>query len=228
MTSEIGEMHRLRTFSKNVAFVEREHGRPWMYDDSGVEAYNECLGVLFDGSIAGYASKRKQKEGKLIAMDLMGHGQVLRELDVTAGLAVALGDSRVDMLKELDRKMNIDLIEGDVLSKKTWVNINSWVESQEGDGLDLVLCRPVGGYNMLPDSPDIFYYFLANIWQKLSSNNGVIAAELPTRKPNLMRNLSVWNTMLRSQNVSLWNAGEAILLTKTSKSPVVLPVLSAA
>lgn len=224
----VREIYAARSFNKKIAHVERGPSsvQPWMYDNSGCADYDEELGVLFGGSIEAYAKLRKDTYGSLVVMDLMGHGQVLRELPVSAGVALALGDGRDDVTRESDNFKNIDTICGDILSKKTWEKTAEWVRNQKIEGIDIVLCRPIGGYNMLTDDPNIFHYLISNVWSLLSPNNGMLAAEVPVISlPRSRPYLGPWGEMLKSKGINFWKASSAVRLMRTHDSPDSLPKL---
>lgn len=135
--------------------------------------------VLPRGNLSQLVELSRQEIRKGLVLDFMGYGQVLRELPLTGGLAVALTDPRSKKNKESDTQRNISFVEGNVLRSSTWNEIKNWLAKQETDDqrFDLILSRPVRGLDALTNHHKVSIIILQRLWQLLSSQNGVLLTQ---------------------------------------------------
>lgn len=122
-------------------------------------------------------------------LDLMGgDASFLRDLKfpankqdspspLDAGLCVTLVDGRQKRLQELDRKLNIEVLCGDLTSKSTWDLIDKKQRETGIGAFDLIVCRGAGGLDMVPR---VLYPFLfGKIWSRLTDKDGLFITQLP-------------------------------------------------
>lgn len=210
--------------AKLRAAVERVDGKKaWGFYGQGVSQYEEALTrAFFPYHLRDHISERLLQHKKSFALDLAGPGQVLREMFLlSGGLAVTLGDDRSMKQKDKDDSQNITVLAGDILSKRTWKNMENWLKSQSSEGFDLILCNPVGGFGRFPESPDLFYYLIQQTWQLLNPDDGVFYGAPSSRVSTLL--LRDWAEQLRNRGISALYSAFSIKLTRTPESPVILP-----
>lgn len=152
----------------------------WKVRDAREHPYQASFAeVLPGGSLTRLVQESRQRTGKAFVLDFMGYGQVLRDLPLTGGLAVALGDPRSEDTKQWDTKRNIAFVEGNVLKKSTWIEMQKWLDKQEAEDkkFDLILSRPVRGLDDLTDNEGVNIVLLQRAWQMLSPHDGVLLTQ---------------------------------------------------
>lgn len=154
-------------------------------------SFSEVLPGLGYDSIRSLLSERKTNGLTTHVLDLMGgDASFLRDLrtpirvgDVPistgASLCVALVDERSDVRKALEKKLRVDILEGDITSNKTWCQIDQWQKENEVSKFDLIVCRGVGGVEEKVIPQVLYPYLFGKIWGRLSSDNGLFITQLP-------------------------------------------------
>src|SRR5207253_3616934 len=90
----------------------------WKVRDARVHPYGASFAeVMPEMSLSHLVESSRQRTGKGLVLDFMGYGQVLRDLPLTGGLAVTLGDPRNEQERQYDTRRNIDFVEGNVLKR---------------------------------------------------------------------------------------------------------------
>ncbi len=152
----------------------------WNVYETGILSYENGLSDKFSSlpKIREFLKKTKEP----IVMDLMGAGEVIRDItrnitQIDSGIAVTLVDLRPNQKKDFDKKNKIRLIEGNIYSKKTWDNIDEFLTKKDKK-IDLVLCRPQGALGELPKSIDVNFALLNKIFSLLNIN-GMFITQLP-------------------------------------------------
>lgn len=177
---KIYSLFKARRIAKRTAAGERRGISPWLYYGLGLEDYQgHLLPCWSDERITDHVNDLLSKKKKAYVLDLAGPGQPLREMRLTGGLAVTLGDGRSEEMRNIDNSNNISVLEGDILSKSTWKSIKKWLHFQKSPGFDLILCNPVGGFTYFPCDMNLFYYLGQQAWDLLSSHYGEIYSEIP-------------------------------------------------
>lgn len=152
----------------------------WKVRDPRVHPYGVSFAeVMPAASLSHLVESSRRRTGKGLVLDFMGYGQVLRDLPLTGGLAVALGDPRNEQERQYDARRNINFVEGNVLKRSTWNEMQRWLDRQgTGDKkFDLILSRPVRGLDDLTDHKGVNLVLLQRGWQMLSSHNGVLLTQ---------------------------------------------------
>lgn len=111
-------------------------------------------------------------------LDMMGYGEVLHDLNVQHGLAVALTDKR-DKYKKTKHGPAIDMVTGNILSAKTWRAIDDWLHIKAPDDhlFKLILARPEGGLQTLPQRADYGAVLIDRLYRRLSSQEGTMLVQ---------------------------------------------------
>lgn len=99
----------------------------------------------------------RQSGREPIVVNFFGGTKVLEDLGVVKGTSVRLENKKDDE--------KYDVISGDLISKKIWDDIP--------DNIDIALSMPRGGLYHIPDSPDVAYFLLNNVWNKLNPESGI-------------------------------------------------------
>lgn len=171
---------RTKATEKAIKVKARNDYNDWKVHDSGEYPYKASFAeVLREKDLFQLIKESKKKTGKAFALDFMGYGQILRELPIDGGVAVALGDPRNEYMRELDLERNIHFVEGNVFHRKTWNEMQRWLDKQETDDgkFDLILSRPVRELDDLTNNKGINVVLLQRGWQMLSSNGGVLLTQ---------------------------------------------------
>lgn len=191
----------------------------WKVRDARDYPYGASFIEVLPGfSLSQLVETSKQKTGKALVLDFMGYGQVLQNLPLTGGLAVALHDPRSEDVKQRDAKRNIDFVDGNVFRRSTWNKMQKWLDRQETDDkkFDLILSRPVRGLDHLTDHRGVNIVLLQRGWKMLSSHNGILLTQFLEQ---------IFNQSLIDKWVKLLNQTEGI---KTSysfrKNPACEPI----
>lgn len=124
-------------------------------------------------------------------LDLMGgDASFLRDLKYPAnkqetpssldvGLCVTLVDGRRRGLQELDQRLNIGVLCGDLTSKKTWAQIDEKQQEMGIDAFDLIVCRGAGGVAEEMVSRALYPFLFSKVWGRLSDKGGLFITQLP-------------------------------------------------
>ncbi|MBI2410791.1 MAG: hypothetical protein HYV32_02790 [Candidatus Kerfeldbacteria bacterium] len=216
-----------------VITAEKSEKGKWGIYGEGKFSYTQTFEKLLDGrSLDDLIREKREKTDTVVALDLMGEGQVLREVDIDAGLAVTLVDRRSSEKKQIDMEKDIDMITDNVVYKSTWRQIEGWVaRSTKKRGLDFIFCRPIGGIYTLPkDDMDLYYYLVQQMWNMLSPENGMILSQAPLyihRNGRTRQDLlAPWfNTLMETVHCRIADDRLSFQLIKTPDAPALLPTL---
>ncbi len=188
---------------------------PWYDYYNDIQAYETTFrDVLGETHIVDYLQGRKKQEKGAVVLDLMGPGFVLRSLPYDAALAVTLGDRRVQEQKDIDTQKDLTVIAGDV--RKSWDRVKEWLNKHEVVGFDLILCRPLKGYDTLPRDNETYYSLLQSIWEVLNKDEGMLLFEVPGYK---QRTLSSWAKRISRIPGVKTNFKENLLIIKEAIAP---------
>lgn len=232
--------------------VEREKSgnRAWGRYGLGEQEYSNTFRIVSDESINEILEERKKEGKKNLVCDLMAGTGFLESIEenIDGGVAVGLGDGRNILDQEDDAEKGIDMVEGNLLSKKTWKKlkeeletkkqiINAQNQSEHVDGFTMITCRPLGGIFYLTKDINVHFWLLQNAYTLLSSDHGVLLTELPYRSDrDISQDISIlkeWINELKETNPALEiKLGQsengrsfALKLVKTTDCPKELPPL---
>lgn len=170
-------------------------GEVWIWYGGKVHDYDatfsRVLSALQVGSFRDFLSARASSGLSTNVLDLMGgDASFLRDLKfpadrqvtsspLDAGLCVTLVDGRSVRLRELDHKLNIDVVCGDLTSKSTWKLIDERQREMGIEAFDAVVCRGADGVAE-EVVPKVRYPFLfGKVWGKLADTDTLFATHLP-------------------------------------------------
>lgn len=195
----------------------RKRGDSWKFDEESADEFDSFFEDLLNGSsIRDIADKIRQKKGRLKAVNILGGGQVLR--DIQADFATAV---RLEAPREKD---GVNYISGDLLQKKTWQKIP--------DNQDFILSMGRGGLYGLTDNPDVLYFLANNMWSKMSSEGSIALFQVPHWMGSdfepWIKEVSLTDGIAVRWKLKASNDGDhyyAVLLVRSSNAPRSLPTL---
>ena len=166
---------------------ERAIEDKWTFDytkPGGPHAYEVTFQEIIDQPWKDFLIEQKEKQGSTAGLDFMGGGSCFDNLPIDKKLAIRLLDKIAKGLYKplLRNKLNeVEVIEGDVLSKNTWRKVSAWSEKEtQGRGFDLILSRPIGGLmEAIPRNIDVHYFLIEKLWELLNKDNGILYTQLP-------------------------------------------------
>lgn len=202
--------------------------QPWGVYRSRLIYYQSTFGPVLDNKSLGELVLKKRRPGAS-ALDLMADETVVHEIvdyfRYKNGLAVTLGAPKSELPLGGNPKGNVDLINGDLLTKDTWVKIRRWMNVHSVKGFDLILSRPMGGIYHLTSDSRVHCQLLRNAWSLLRSDGGELLFEIPSSSGQYFND---YTRVLQASNVGVvYNnrIGEKHVarLIRTPESPRVLP-----
>jgi len=162
--SLFGTLLQVRKLNRDLSYQDE-----WGLQDSSLESYLASFkDIITQDELVQIIDKNK---GYQATLDLMGSGSAWEDTSVDAILGVTLSDKDYS----IDRRT---VLGGDVLSKKTWKRIRSYLNDKELEGFNIITCRPEGGIHTLPDNKDLFGYLLSEA-VSLLHEGGVLLTQLP-------------------------------------------------
>ncbi len=189
----------IRSFLKaEERAVKFEYGikdEVWSWYGGMVCEYDATFARILDAfnlySFRHILAERAKKGLSTYVLDLMGgDASFLRDLKYpankqdnpspfNAGLCVTLVDGRQKRLQELDQRLNIEVLCGDLTSKRTWALIDEKQREMGIDAFDLIVCRGADGVkeDMIPRA--LYPFLFGKIWGRLSGNDGLFLTQLP-------------------------------------------------
>ncbi|MEK7548920.1 MAG: hypothetical protein AAB496_00280 [Patescibacteria group bacterium] len=183
----------LKAEERAVKYEYGIKGEVWSMYGGLVEHYDRGFQDLRVGlgipSFRDYLLERKKSGRTTNVLDLMGgDASFLRDLknprskdsppsSVDAGLCVTLVDGREKYLKEMDKRLGIDVLSGDLTSNGTWRKIDEWQRNRGVETFDLIICRGGDGLDTVPEI--LYPHLFKRIWKRLSRNDGVFLTQLP-------------------------------------------------
>lgn len=158
---------------------------PWPTYQSPLASYSKTFAnVLMDTpgtashSIARWLQERHKTHPQLHILDFMGQGRFYKDHEAGPTISKELAVTLVDFSH--DTSGNISTIENDVLKGQTWRSIEEFLKEQTAPGFDLILCRPIAGWNTLfPVShkhfvEEISLLILRRLIQQLHPQGGIL------------------------------------------------------
>lgn len=116
---------------------------------------------------------------KNIGLDVAGgsQGTAIRSLVaegiIGTGLVTNLFDTRTEETKE---DLSLHHVDGDIVSKETWIKIIEWKKEHAPEGFALIMHRPIGP---LQGYPETFYAGAANLLLDMLRPGGVFYTQVP-------------------------------------------------
>lgn len=228
----VGNFYTARLLAGHAIKVEKAlikvGEKPWDYYGSGIEAYSkEFQKVLKGRSFQGIIDARNQRQSSVFAMDLMGEGAVLQDLEgLAGGLSVTLVDGRKAERVKADEAKRFELIAGSVYEGSTWAQVSNFKEqNMKSEGFDLVIASPKGGWYW--DAGGQHFIRSGNVnlitqkaWASLNQDGGELFIKMPDEY--FVYN---WVRELRAKGLvdTAQLNGQLLNLVKTPESPKKLP-----
>lgn len=183
-------------------------------------AFKEMLTFHRDNRLKAMVEEKKSR-GRVLALDLMGYGSVLRDLDIE-GVAVCLKDRR--NLKEIasDDDGGRTVIAGDIRSAQTWRKLHVYMcEVADGAKFDFIFCLPIGALYKIPSERIFYEYCFGKLYSTLSPNGGILLSQVNGRMTSLAgeaaRALNEIEGIDAAFQMSI--QGTAFMLTKHPNAP---------
>lgn len=159
-------------------------------------------------------------------IDLMAPSDTLADLFVQLpqsgklGIVLSLEDLRSDSTKERDEALGIKQVSGDITRPGIWKDLRLELKGRKAD---LIMERAMGGLNNLPKDKRFYSYALANLWNMLDTNGGILLLQTPLVKLRLDGEVLAWVNLLKSQGIIAEFYDECLKLVRTPESPRDLP-----
>lgn len=160
-------------------------------------------------------------------LDLMASHYVVDDavaLGFGGGVSVSLG------FEDQSENPNISHLNGNLLNRSTWKEIDKTMEANHLSGFDVITSRPEGGLAMLTLSPAVHRALLERTWRILSPDGGRLYFQIPLRSFVEESRYFEW---LKTQGIHVfWDQqidktrnryGVAVYMIKTPDSPSQLP-----
>lgn len=190
------EFRRLHAGAKEVVAKGNDK---WQVHFSGPGSYEHSFSYLLDpnetlSSIVDRWSDRESVAG----LDIMGSGAVFHGLHLQHGLGMALTDARPATMQAAHGDA-VGVVDGNILNLETWKRAEQWIQSRglEDPHFRLVLFRPVGGVNYIPNDPVTLYTLLQRAWALMSKKDAELFAVVPHDVENLVE---AWVEQLNATN----------------------------
>jgi len=180
-------------------------------------------------SISGFVRRRPAP----VVIDLMSPSDTLADLFMKfpdkpkLGIAHSYCDRRNKERLDRDEKLGIKQLSGDILELETWEKIE---KTLNGKKADLIMERALRGKHYITSDIRIHAVLLNKAWKLLSSDNGMLLAEIPNPRFDPLLNekkitLSNWASFIKEKNVDVNFNLITLRLIKTPNSPEKLPFL---
>lgn len=198
-TSILSAKRKIKSFRKAeedaVKFEYEIGGEVWRWYGGMVHNYDATFSRILStfrlSSFRQFLAERANRGLSTNVLDLMGgDASFLRDLKYPAnkqdnpsplnvGLCVTLVDGRQERLQALDRKLNIEVLCGDLTSKSAWDLIDKKQRAMGIGVFDLIVCRGADGVaeNMIPRA--LYPFLFGKIWGRLSDQDGLFSTQLP-------------------------------------------------
>jgi hypothetical protein len=144
----------------------------WGFDEWGLANYDLYFEETLGHSLLTEVEHLQREFGDVRAANVMGGLTILRQLPISEGYAVRLTDKRPSYQKDDDAHRHLHVIIGDILSKKTWMQIPK--------NLQLIMSLPLGADISIPELP-FFYYQLGSRMINTLSVGGIALVQMPPK-----------------------------------------------
>ncbi len=207
-------VHSMRESRKKTSSI-----KTWPIYDSDHNAYKKHFSE-FKSSIENVA-----KIENPVIIDLLSSSSAIRGLFLHTlekdmkGISVALEDLRPDNMREIDRRLHVTHLVGDLGKPSTWDNIKKTLGDKKAN---LILERGYAGVAHLPQDPLYFLYAMNKIWSMLSSSDGTFIGEfIQINIPK--HSIYNWSEDMQKKGIDTEHGINSIKLIKHLDSPEKLP-----
>jgi len=174
--------------------------------------------------------KGDKKAGDFRGVELGGPGSKLFSgfskgfFGRTAGICLA--DIRDNPLKEADAAQGHNILIGDILEVENQKLIGEIKKTLGSPGVDLIICRMVGGLDYLDHHPVILDRFIRN-WYAILGTNGLMFVQFP---PFIAKEVMDWRDALKKKfpdlEIAVEEYNNTICIHKTTSAPEELPPIT--
>jgi len=208
---------------KRVADLEifrvNEGNKPWAVYSSGLTSFGRTFEGLPDGNIVDQITP----ESNAYILEVMGDGQICRELDGAIGaMALTATDSRGETRKKFDEQYGLELVAGNIALPSTWNQASNYIRAHNLSGFDLVVSRPVGGLDLENslNSPKIFQLLMQRMWERLRPDGGILLFQYSLKNSF---DPAKYVATLKKHKFTVFDNGRALEIKKDSQSGNSLP-----
>jgi hypothetical protein len=164
---------------RNARIYSEERGTRWSRYGEPIDDYDSYFSSVLHGKRIVDLLKAKKEP---VVVDLMAPSATIVDLfnhlpqPQKHGIALSYEDLRTNEEKQRDSRMNIQQLQGDVLTSSTWKRLEN---SLDGRKADLVMERALGGLICIPVHKDFYAYAVSKMWNMLSDQEGVLLIQTP-------------------------------------------------
>lgn len=225
-------------------------GASWKREHYSSSFHGLISGRDFDKHFKPKRQERHSRGQQFMVLDLAAPPDsfISRIKEIDGGVSVGFKDKRSVVNRLSERKRNIRMVKANLLDHDTWRRVDEFMKKFEiaEEGFGAVTLVPIGA-----GSPSFSLVYVQRVlrpaWRRLSSSNGEMFVEVPSRFmisggylevavddcPHNMigkggRKIVAWLDSLRESGIEVetaWSSGDfAFKLVKNESSPSKLPV----
>ena len=213
---------------------EKRRGDTWPAYDRDFHAYMVDFSHVVNEAVLFMQLERIQSP---VIIDFMSStyaiASLLVDLGNKDGLGIAVGrkDNRDIFQKRRDESLGIHQIAGDLLQGRVWAETRKLLSGRKAN---LILEDGALAWDFIPNNRGLYGLMLNRTWDLLSSEGGVLLAEIPTTEELVSAEVSMteWRDMLLRDGIDFeyanleLNKVGLLRLRKTPDSPISLPQLA--
>lgn len=176
------QFYEQRAINLEITALEAS-GQKWGVYGRGIASYERSFNSTLIPSLRQFVLERSQFSRGCVALDLMGPGQVLRELTesgLQSGIAQTLADIRTPEQVKWDNEHGITLVAGDLLVGSTWKGIKEALleKRKTFPYFDMIVCRPIDGLKFITERVDMHFSLLNRAYLLLNPNGGGLLTQM--------------------------------------------------
>lgn len=158
----------------------------WNQYETPIDLYEKRFARLLPSITSHLLDLRRTKP--TYVLDVLSAGRAIRDLAeadcITGGLSLTLNDWRNPEIKEYDKKLNIGIIEGNILYGQTIRKIKDWIKNQNSQDptFDLIMCNPGLAFHTLKIYPYTWGLFEYLFWKAITllhKSGGMLITDTP-------------------------------------------------
>lgn len=224
----------IRASQHEISQREKRRGDTWDTYDRDFHSYMADFSRVANEAVLFRQLERIQSP---VIIDFMSStdaiANLLIDLRQRDGLGIAVGrrDNRDIFQKRRDESLGIHQIAGDLLQSKVWAETRKLLGGRKAN---LILEDGALAWDFIPNNRSLYGLMLNRTWDLLSSEGGVLLAEIPTIEELVSAGVDMreWRDMLLRDGIDFeyanleLNKGGLLRLRKTPNSPAYLPQLA--
>lgn len=226
---EYGVLSDLRS-ARRTARSEQKGRKPWGFVGSRFSEYvNSNFYSLIDANgrsvwrqIGALSEESSEPTYALdIGADVTAIEDLVNQKLVVGGAAISLG------MANSSRRDSVTAINGNILTKKTWRQLDSWMQTQPTRHFGTIFSRMYAGIDTIPATPDVYYWLANQVWTRLSPSHGIAFIQSPDY---LGEYTTAYHDFLKSLgnptiNFTISHHGTAFRLERFPGAPEDLPTM---